>query len=273
MVASEEQNRTPPQIIDLYSGKVISNLQEPDPDVIYFTSSWSNHGTMIASGTYPGFYTVIWDPETGEELTRSETVEGFMMRAQFSPDDRILAAPTVFPEGNSFVYLIDTQTGETVGKLPSEDGWSIVAMWAPDGKTLAVGYQTGTIKLWDTQTWTVKKVFSAHQGRIWDLNWSPNGQRIISGDTDNGIVHIWEIESGNIVMTLDKTNIGPDINDLDWSPDGQFVVIHGIDSNSIPVIRRAWQSTEELIEYAYECCVWRELTAGERAQFGLGEGD
>ena len=32
-----------------------------------------------------------------------------------------------------------------------------------------------------------------------------------------------------------------------------------------------WQSTEDLIEYAYECCVWRELTAEERVQFGLPE--
>ena len=28
---------------------------------------------------------------------------------------------------------------------------------------------------------------------------------------------------------------------------------------------------DELIAYARECCVWRELTAEERAQFGLEE--
>jgi hypothetical protein len=30
-----------------------------------------------------------------------------------------------------------------------------------------------------------------------------------------------------------------------------------------------WQSTEELIQYAKECCVFRELTPEERQQFGL----
>jgi hypothetical protein len=32
---------------------------------------------------------------------------------------------------------------------------------------------------------------------------------------------------------------------------------------------RVWQTTEELVEYAKECCVIRELTEAERVQFGL----
>ena len=42
-------------------------------------------------------------------------------------------------------------------------------------------------------------------------------------------------------------------------------------SGDFPCAKRVWQSTEELIDYAYECCVWRELTAEEREQFGLPE--
>jgi hypothetical protein len=32
---------------------------------------------------------------------------------------------------------------------------------------------------------------------------------------------------------------------------------------------RVWQTTQELIDYAKEYCVFRELTEAERAQFGL----
>jgi hypothetical protein len=32
-----------------------------------------------------------------------------------------------------------------------------------------------------------------------------------------------------------------------------------------------WHSTQELIDYAYECCVFRELTVEERQLFGLPE--
>ncbi|MFN2234000.1 MAG: protein kinase domain-containing protein [Anaerolineales bacterium] len=267
MVVSEGWNKTPPQIIDLQSGEVVTSLKNPDPEVIYPNGSWSNDGLTVASGTYPGFYTVFWDPETGLELARSEAVEGFMKNAQFSPDDSMLAAPTMFAEGNSPIYLIDTRTGKTVQKLPSEDGWSMVAYWSPDGETLAVGYQSGVIKLWDTKTWSVVKKFEAHLAAVWDLCWSPNGQRIISGD-DNSQVLVWEVDTGEVVLSWDMQGLlAGGFNDTDWSPDGQFVSIHG--TGDIPYIKRVWQSTEELINYAYDCCVWRELSAEEREQFGL----
>jgi hypothetical protein len=60
----------------------------------------------------------------------------------------------------------------------------------------------------------------------------------------------------------------PWIYSVDWSPDGKFIAA----DNSITLtIRRAWQSAEELIAYAKECCVWRELTPEERIQYGLPE--
>jgi hypothetical protein len=31
----------------------------------------------------------------------------------------------------------------------------------------------------------------------------------------------------------------------------------------------AWQSTEDLIDFAKECCIVRELTEEERERFGL----
>jgi hypothetical protein len=52
-----------------------------------------------------------------------------------------------------------------------------------------------------------------------------------------------------------------------WSPNGKDLVLGG---NSVPPqVWRVWQTTEELIAYAKECCVFRQLTPAERKQFGL----
>ena len=52
-----------------------------------------------------------------------------------------------------------------------------------------------------------------------------------------------------------------------WSPDGKYVAVA---MEATPMeIWRVWQSTEELVDYANECCVFRALTAAEREQFGL----
>jgi hypothetical protein len=52
-----------------------------------------------------------------------------------------------------------------------------------------------------------------------------------------------------------------------WSPDGEHIAISDFDGNL--KIYPAWQTLEELVGYASECCVVRELTPEERQQFGL----
>jgi WD40 repeat protein len=206
----------------------------------------------------------VYDGSSGELLLDLDS-QG-EIAVDWSPDGKRLLTGGE----NGTVRIWDTQTGETLRELPSEDGWSTVVMWSPEGETLAVGYYSGVIKLWDTRSWTVKSIFTGHQGPIWDLNWSPNGERIISCDTDNNVALIWEPTSGEIVTTWDmKGLVIGGLGNVDWSPDGRSILLEG--EGDMPFLRRAWQSTEEVIDYAYECCVWRELTPGEREQFGLPE--
>ena len=52
-----------------------------------------------------------------------------------------------------------------------------------------------------------------------------------------------------------------------FSPDGSRIVTASSDFTAR--VWRMWPSTQALIDYARECCVFRELTTEERAQFGL----
>ena len=80
------------------------------------------------------------------------------------------------------------------------------------------------------------------------------------------MVRIWDAETGTEVYRFE---VGGGAYSTDWSPDGTQVIVAG--SFLVPEIRPVWPSTEALIAYAQECCVLRELTAEERAQFGLPE--
>jgi WD40 repeat protein len=146
MVAVEGGERTP-QIIDLYSGEVITKSQNPDPDFIYYSNCWSLDGERVTSSSFPGFWLVIWDPKTGQELAQSEAMDGFMKRANFSPDDQFIATPSFGGGPKAPVYIIDANTGETVRALLGDSGGSMDSKWSPDGKPLAVSHQNGTIKI------------------------------------------------------------------------------------------------------------------------------
>ena len=78
------------------------------------------------------------------------------------------------------------------------------------------------------------------------------------------MVPIWDSETGVEVYRFEAPGAAYSTK---WSLDGTQVIVSG--SFLVPEIRRVWSSTEALIAHAQECCVRRQLTAEERAQFGL----
>ena len=55
-----------------------------------------------------------------------------------------------------------------------------------------------------------------------------------------------------------------------YSPDGRWVLIGNTEGNEGNLqVFPTWHSAQEWIDYAYDCCVFRELTAEERELFGL----
>jgi WD40 repeat protein len=110
-------------------------------------------------------------------------------------------------------------------------------------------------------------VFTGHSALPIDVGWSPDGTRLVSGDAAGNVL-IWDAQTGGEV---NRYNVGGSTYYQKWSPDGTRLLTTGF--FDAPEIRPVWQSTEELIEYAYDCCVFRELTAEEREQFGLAATD
>jgi WD40 repeat protein len=139
------------------------------------------------------------------------------------------------------------------------------AEWSPDGKRLVLGERYGKSRVMDATSGEELLVFAAHSDDIWHATWSPNGKRIASSD-ESGEVKVWDAATGGVVLSLRAPDAVYSVN---WSPDGQFIIAGGYFNP--PVVRRAWQSTQELITHARACCVTRELTDPERQQFGLLE--
>jgi WD40 repeat protein len=148
-------------------------------------------------------------------------------------------------------------------RLESSHGqtWSI--KWSPDGSWIATGHGDGAIIIWDAVTGTEVRALLGHNDRVKDLTWSSDGARIVAGDND-GLVKVWDMETGAEVLGF---TVPGGVETALWSPDGSQIMVAGHFPE--PVIRRAWSSTQALIDYAYECCVTRQLTPEERQQFGL----
>ncbi|MBP7686941.1 MAG: protein kinase [Thermoflexales bacterium] len=253
------------RIWDVEAGKMLVGKQSPK-DNWSVAEGWSPDGTRIASNYYPNSTIDVWNPATGETLLTIPEMGCVQHSPTWSPQSDRFSSGCLFTDprdDNQPVHIWSATTGQLLMTLDSHDGESIRTRWSPDGKRLAVSYENGIMKVWDATTGQELTTFAGHAGWGWDVVWSPNGQRIASSD-DLGNIKVWDAASGEEVLSLKSANA---VISLDWSSDGHWLLVSGFFNR--PFIIRVWQSTDELIQYAKQCCVARELTAAERQQFGL----
>jgi WD40 repeat protein len=221
------------------------------------------------ASSVPDKISTVYDGASGEEIVTFGEGVCVLHRPSWSPDGRQIvtgcpyAAEDAFPDGNSPAIIWDAETGQELATLDSQDGETVCVEWSPDGERILVGYGNGAVKVWDAATGEGLVTFAGHAEQVWDASWSPDGTRVASADA-NGAVKVWDARTGDEVLGFAVPGNTVSVN---WSPDGKYISAGGF--YNTPVIRRVWQSTEELIAEAKECCVTRELTLAERAQFGL----
>ncbi len=276
----------PLRIWDVETGNVLSELHAPTKHAIL--PSWSLDGSRIVACLTPEPQAMVWDADTGEILAITPDIaeQGALLYAPMcSPDGRYFVTGSVFVGRDTPARIWDATTGELKMTLESHNGESILANWSPEGQRVAVTYEDGMIKIWDvsplyqvtegyralpgqnnaTHAITAKVLVSltGHVGRVWWVTWSPSGQRVASGGIDS-IVRVWNAVNGEEIYNFHAPS---EVATLDWSPNGKYLVAGG--RYATPMIWRVWQSTEDLIAYAHEHCVFRELTPEERAKFRL----
>jgi WD40 repeat protein len=225
---------------------------------------WSPDGSLIVS-PYDDGLVVIWDSFSGEWiLTFADHAGGMIRHACWSPDGSKIISTS--DQGEALIW--DATTGEVLSELLPEDFKLAVSdiAWTKDGERVILLSEDGFVRIFDSRTGKeISQFFTRAGSTNAPISISPEGDRIIIGGYDN-VASVWDIATGAEMITYEADGYVVPA----YSPDGTRVLLgNTIGDWGRLQIFPVWDSLEELIDYAKECCVVRELTPDEREVFGL----
>jgi WD40 repeat protein len=120
-------------------------------------------------------------------LERELPLHSNVWRAEFSPDGRWLA--TVAEGGGVRLWTVGTwQEGPVLSE--GDPSWA----FAPDSQTVAVGDQTGVVRLCRTATGQeLARLEIADQTRLIPIGFSRDGGRLFAVGLEDGALHVWDL--------------------------------------------------------------------------------
>jgi WD40 repeat protein/class 3 adenylate cyclase len=247
------------ELVTIFEGHEIEGDEErglPNP-------RWSPDGTKIVSSGASAIR--IWDAVTGEEEMVFEDPQGAdqfggIKINRWSPDGTRIALVSY-----AYAMIWNAVSGEIEHELFPPDNRVDVhdVSWSPDGTRLAAPADDGLLRIWDTSSGEKLLEVPGNDSLSIEMKWLPSGDRIISGDLSSTIKMFDTFTGAEVFSAQVPKHIFAFL-----SPDGSRFAT--LDPTGGPVkIFSIWNSLDELMDIARECCVFRQLTAVEREQFGL----
>jgi WD40 repeat protein len=158
---------------------------------------WSPDGSFLASGSYDGSAR-IWDVQDGASRVGIEQV-GVVSTVAWSPDGTLIALAN--EEG--LVQIWRAADGELMQRF-EHPGVVGALCWNSYGEQLVSGAadgEKGVLFLWDVRQGALVRTMEGHRGFIWDLDWSPQDNILVSAGAD-GTVRRWDPQLGVHLATV-----------------------------------------------------------------------
>jgi WD40 repeat protein len=194
--------------------------------------AWSPDGATLATTARFFGGVDLWDPTSGQHRGTLKTDTSVWALA-WSPDSKVLATNGVADrQGGTILWDVATTRPRITLREPV--GQAMAIAWSPDGRSIATASGNAThnraawtneVVLWDARTgkarYTLTTTFTVD--RLWFvypvLAWSPLGKTLATVQAPDGLIRLWDAESGHLTAIL--TGPAPDASPLSWSPDGK----------------------------------------------------
>ena len=191
------------QLWDAVTGKLIRKLAGHSSEVT--AVSFSPDDQWVASGDTKG-HVKLWSLETGEVRAKLDAHSRRISALVFSADGKRLFSAS----GDNTVGQWDVSTGlELPGIMKHPDG--VLAMrLVPGTDSVVTSCADHTVRVWNTMDSKVTQMIGPFAGDIYSLSVSEDGQRLLSANSDQRIVRLWDLSTGKEISSpQSEGQLGP----------------------------------------------------------------
>jgi len=194
--------------------------------------AFSPKSELIATASDDGTVKVWdWKRQAAVANARAMSHDGSVTCLAFAPEGNLLA--TCSTDGT--VKLWNTEAGAPTVKpvilsAGLDETPSIRSCAFTTCGILAVGYDDGSIKVFDCKTLTVKKTLTGHTNSVRGLEFTPDGTTLVSVSWDTHAI-VWDVATGANKRTVSFHRDW--VECVDVSPDGTLAVTGGRDNRIV----------------------------------------
>jgi WD40 repeat protein/serine/threonine protein kinase len=219
LASSGHFGRNPPagQIWEVETGKPAFS-----PRLAAVRPMWTRDGSRIVC--WVDWEARVLDATTGAELFTIAHDNRRPFAADWNTDRTLLAS-----EGqDGLLYIWDFDQRARLRTMHGTPGPILAVSWRPGGHEIASA-SFEEVRLWDARVGN-DQVSIQTPALVRASVWSPDDRQIASFASD-GVVHVWDSETGEVLRRLDD-HAGPGImptwdNPVAWSPDGRWIASLG----------------------------------------------
>jgi WD40 repeat protein len=126
----------------------------------------------------------MWEVETGAWLPIASKQNEVVKSIKFSHDGKYLAGGS-----DNVIRIWETSTGNEVNSISGEFGTVNGIAFSPDDSVLISGSNDMIVRAYQVSNPQVKQEFKKHTSPVLSADFSPQGNKFVSGDYGN--IYIW----------------------------------------------------------------------------------
>jgi len=239
------------RVAEATTGKVVRTFDRFHTFV--FDTALSPDGSRLAIASADADVVSVFDVRTGDLVFELPGHAFAADSVAWSPDGRWIATGSA----DTSVRVWDATTGMLEERLIGHAGVITGVDWSSDSRRIVSGGSDGTARVWELELHPTRGTVEVEGRQVYLLSgqqtqsavyaaFSPDGQRVITGDIGIAAVKIWDLSlQGDAEVVNVPTDEAAPV-DVAYLPDGKIVASHGVGSVAVWDVDRATEPVTTL---------------------------